>query len=457
MTHAILGTAIAGLLALGFALVGECLLRRASRDLFAWNESFLIGVGTCAAALFPLSLTLPSRALDCELGLIAAAALAAAAGRLRRTARPEAALASGELAAILRDPLSWIPLAGILGILAFFGIFNLWWGNDWDSVQVFGTRALRLFTEGGLSRRWFLEDPYDSRLLSYPPLISLYEALFSRLRGGFDFDRLKPLFAYFYVSLLLGTYAAARTLCSRRWALAATLLVALLPGLTTGSAAGGYVDMPLAAFVAAIVGVSLRTDRTAFGARSPLPWLIGSMTAAKQEGMILALIASAAILVFWLTERPRRLASRLRSEWTGAAVVLAFVVARVGYVRWIGIRDTTWGPFDAEHRLRAWRSVGIVTSLCLRWLVSFWNWGLLWPAFLAAAIFLIATRQTRPAILSLAVLTAVAMEAGLFLFTNWDIALHIDGAYVRLLIQLSPAAAVVIAAASERVWSRRPG
>jgi hypothetical protein len=457
VTNALLGTAIAGAIALGFALVGEVLLGRASRDLFAWNESFLIGIGACAAALFPLSVALRGRALDAELALLGAAALLAAWRRVRRKARPEPASGSGGLGSVLRDPLAVLLLAGILSLLAFFGVYNLWYGNDWDSVQVFGTKALRLFTEGGLSRSWFPEDVYDSRLLSYPPLVSLFEALFSRVRGGFDFDRYKPLFAYFYVSLLLGTYAAARSLCSRRWALCAVLLVALLPGITTGSAAGGYVDMPLAAFVAAAAAAGLRTGDADAGWRSPLPWLLGAMTAVKQEGMILALIGCGAIVLFWLGERPRRLAARVRTAAPSAAVVLAFIVLRVGYVRWIGVHDLTWGPFDAGHRLRALHSVPLVASLCLRWLLHAWTWGLFWPAFFAAALLVAATRQTRPAILAVAVTTAVAAEAGLFLFTNWDIKTHIDGGYTRLLVQLAPAAAAVIAAAASRIWSPAPG
>jgi hypothetical protein len=39
------------------------------------------------------------------------------------------------------------------------------------------------------------------------------------------------------------------------------------------------------------------------------------------------------------------------------------------------------------------------------------------------------------------------------LFTNWDIATHVFGAYGRLLAQLAPAAAVIITAAAERIWS----
>ena len=74
---------VTALLALGFAAVGEVFLRRASRDLVSWNESFLAGVAICAAALFPLSLGLPHGALWAELVLIALCALATIARRIR--------------------------------------------------------------------------------------------------------------------------------------------------------------------------------------------------------------------------------------------------------------------------------------------------------------------------------------------------------------------------------------
>ncbi|HEY1433908.1 MAG TPA: hypothetical protein VGG65_00955, partial [Thermoanaerobaculia bacterium] len=61
---------ITALLAAAFAAVGETTLRRHSRDLVGWNESFQIGMGICAAALFPLSLVLPHGALRAELGLL---------------------------------------------------------------------------------------------------------------------------------------------------------------------------------------------------------------------------------------------------------------------------------------------------------------------------------------------------------------------------------------------------
>jgi hypothetical protein len=451
--NAILGLAMAGVLTLGFAAVGEAVLGRSSRDLAGWNASFLMGVGICAAALFPLSLALPGYALAAEFGAMILSALVLSVHRLRRASSAHEPHAAGELAAIGRDRVARILLVAVLAVAAFFGALNLWSANGWDSVQVWGTKAQKLFYEGGLTRRWFLEDPYDSRILSYPPMISLFEALLSRLRGAFDIDRVKSIFPFFYMSLLIGTFSAARTVCSRRWSLAAVLLVALLPELTTGASAGGYVDMPLAAFVAAAVAASLGPDETRRGWRSPLPWLLGGMTTVKQEGMILALAACGTIAVSWMIERPRRVRPHVREALPGAVVILAFIVARIGYVRWIGVHDATWGPLDGEHITRAMHSIRLVVSTCLGILIDPGIWGLFWPAFFASAILMVLWRRPRLALLALAVTATILIDAAIFFMTNWDIAVHIHGAYTRLLAQIAPSAAVVIVAAAEPIWS----
>jgi hypothetical protein len=451
MTGAIIAALIAALLAFGLASVGEILVLRTSRGLFGWNASFLIGSAACAALLFPLSVVAPRHALDAELGLIAFCVLASGWRRFVPASSP-APRETWNLA-VRHDWAAMLLLTAIVSLCLFFAALNHWYGHTWDSIQVWGTKAKMLYFEGGLSRRWFLENAYDERLLSYPSLIPFLEALFGRLRGTFDLDAAKAIFPMFHVSMLLATYAAARTVSSVRWALGTVLLVALLPELTTSSAAGAYVDMPLAAFVAAVVAASLRRGA---GDGRALPWLIGSMTAVKQEGMILTLIACGAILLSWIAERPRRIGERLRAAVPGAAVVLAFIAARVGYVRWIGVHDTTWGPLDTAHLVRGLQNAGVIVSLCLRYLLEPQTWGLFWPAFFVAGALTVVSGLSRTAILALATAAAIVVDGGLFLMTNWPLELHIAGSYSRLLAQLSPAAAVVIGATGQRLWSQAP-
>ncbi len=83
---------LTAVLAAGFATVGEAVLRRRIRDLAGANEAMLVGMGVCAAALFPLSLALPRRALLAEaVGIFGALAFSVVARfRDRRpAARPD--------------------------------------------------------------------------------------------------------------------------------------------------------------------------------------------------------------------------------------------------------------------------------------------------------------------------------------------------------------------------------
>jgi hypothetical protein len=81
--------------------------------------------------------------------------------------------------------------------------------------------------------------------------------------------------------------------------------------------------------------------------------------------------------------------------------------------------------------------------LCVRELVQFSRWGLLWPAFLAAAIVLLVRGGAREKSVAMATALAAMVLAIPFLFTTWPVELHVAQAYFRLLAQLAPAAVAV--------------
>ncbi len=441
-----LGLGVALTLALSFAALGEVILWRRSLDPFSWNESFLVGAGTSAAVLFPLSLLSPSGALRC---VFAALAFALAGIVIREIARrPRARNAGGNRAGLpwRRDPVALALLAALALVVVAFTALVLRYSHFWDGFQIWATKAQLLYFRGALSRFWFPEDAYDSRILEYPPLVPLQEALLSMGRGRFDFDAVKPVFLPLYASMLLSTFAAAQSATgSVRAALAAALLLALLRQASAGTAAGGYADMPLAAFVAGAVAAGLRSGATRGGGSAALPWLVGSLTTVKSEGILLAGAGCAAVLAFWALEAPRRAFARALASWRGVAVVLAFVGIRVAYVRWLGIHDITYGPLDAAHFERARRILGTVARVCARVAMDPASWGFFWPAFLVAAALVAVLGANRERSLALAVGGAIAIDTTIFLFTNWDPELQITQAYPRLLLQVAPAAAVVIA------------
>ncbi|HYX19498.1 MAG TPA: hypothetical protein VFA98_01475 [Thermoanaerobaculia bacterium] len=427
-------------LAVGFAAVGEAILRRRSRDLVSGNESFLVGMAVCGAGLLPLSLLFPRSALRVELALMGACLLLALFRRARGSRSPGAPLPrAGE-----RD-FVWLALvAAVVVVAADFTAVDLRYSFLWDGFQIWASKAQFLYDRGALDRLWYPGDTYELRYVPYPPLVPLYEALLQVVRGQFDFDSFKPVFLPFYYSLLVATYGAARAVLPARLAAAATLMLALLPLTSTGTAAGAYADMPQAAFVAGVVAAALRrTD-----SHGALPWLIGGLTVVKPEGTIIAVIAGAAVAyAWWIEKRPVH-----RLPWGRIAIVAVFLALRLGYVRWASVSDSVY-VVTGESLMLAARRIPHVAHLCLVKMLSPRRWGLLWPAFGLAALVLGRRGSAAEASLAVATAVAAALFAVIFLFTTWPVELHIDQAYPRLLAQISPAA--VVAALSGWRCARR--
>lgn len=426
-------------LALGFAAVGEAILRRRSRDLVSGNESFLVGLAACGVCLLPLSLLFPRAALRVELSLMAACLLLALFRRVRGSLAPTAPRPPA-----LRRDFVWLALlASIVVVAADFTAVNLRYAFLWDGFQIWGSKAQLLYYRGALDRLWYPGDIYELRYVPYPPTVPLYEALLQVVRGQFDFDSFKPVFLPLYYSLLVATYGAARAVVPARLAAAATLMLALLPLNSTGTAAGAYADMPQSAFVAGVVAAAVRrTD-----SHGALPWLIGGLTVVKAEGTVIAGVACAAVALVWLVEK--RTVRLL--PWGGIAIVAAFLALRLGYVWWASVPDSVY-VVTRESLSTAVRRIPHVAHVCLVKMVSPRRWGLLWPAFGLSA--LVIARRGSAVMRSLALATAAtaALFAMIFLFTTWPLELHIDQAYPRLLAQISPAAVVALFSGWRCAW-----
>ncbi len=442
MTIPVLEIGIALFLAAGFGALGETVLWRRSTNLLSWNESFLVGAGTAAALLFPLSMLFRSGALRTELALLTIALVLVAAGRLGRTIplqrtparRPETT----------RDPFARPLFLAIALISLLFTTLNFRYSLLWDGFQVWASKAQLLYYLGQLAPEWYPGSLGQALALDYPPLVPLYEALLCVVRGGFDFDVLKPVFVVFYVSMLLSTFAAARAILPRRLALTAALLLALLPAVSTRAAAGGYADMPQAAFVAGVIASALSSAKGRPGLQRPLPWLIGSLTTVKSEGTLLAVIVCLAIAFLWWSETPRRFVERCREEAAAAAVIVGFFGLRIAYRRWVNVSDLVYGPIDASHLARAPSLLRVEAQLFWNALLDLREWALLWPAFLVAAFILLWRGARRERCLTLGTAVGIGVYSGIFLFSNIPPAVHIPNAYPRLLVHLAPAVSVII-------------
>ncbi len=436
------------LTAMGFAAFAEVLLRRRSRGILAWNESFLIGAAAATTLLFPLSVLLPRGALE-AIGIIVALSTLL---RLLPTRSNQSTAASIGQA---RDPLATCLVVLIVLFTAAWIFIDLRAPFAWDGFQIWATKGFLLFHDHALKPEMWPGSVNEGRLgrtVNYPALVPLFEALVSKLRGSFDFLALKPIFALFFVSVLLSTYRAARSAASRRTALGATLLLALLPTWTSRQSAGGNADMPQAAYVAALAAAWMEESESASSWGSPIPWLLGALVSVKPEGAVLLGIACLAGLTANVTGEG--LWSRLRRNWRGAAVVVAFAASRIGYLGWTAIADQTFGPINGESILRGGGRLGLVAQLCTQELLKVPVWGLLWPAFALCAGLLLVRGEPNARILAAATALSLLAYSGIFLFTNWPVALHVAQAYRRLITQLAPAAVVTLVAAFGISWTK---
>ncbi len=215
----------------------------------------------------------------------------------------------------------------------------------------------------------------------------------------------------------------------------ATLLVCLLPALSTKYSAGGYADMPQAAVVAGVTAAAMGRRRDS------LPWLIGALVTVKAEGLMLAVLAGAGILLFRVLESGRGWLGRLRSEAGGVAIVAGFLALRGLYGHWIAAPLEVYGGKLSAAVAR----VPLVMRLCLEQLADVRTWGLFWAAFLLAAVAVFVGGSNLARSLAATVAASLVVLTLPFLWTTWPLEIHIAQAYFRLAAQVAPAAATVIA------------
>jgi hypothetical protein len=438
------------LIGAGYAALGEIVLWRFSSKLREWVESFLVGGAVAASLLFLLTLTFPPAALRILGGILAACIVIAAArriaGRGRGTPRGQATASAPP-----RDAVTWLLFALALFSAAAFLTANARTSLQWDGFQIWASRAQVLFHRGSLVPELPENDPING-IFRYPALVPLTEALLAQLRGSFDFEAVKPVFLLFYLAMAIAAFEAARAVAGMRAAAGATAVLLLLPLVSGGPAAGGYADIPQAAFVAGALSAFLAEEGPP-GWRSPAAWVIGGLSTVKQEGTVLALLCLAAAGLSLLLSRRRDSSVQFVPRLSFFVPPALFLGLRVAYLRWVSIADPVYGPLDGAHLLRALARIPEVALHCGRALFDWSQWGLLWAAFAAALLVLALDRGGSPRARASAAVAAAALlaDSAIFLFTNWEPAAHIGQAYPRLLSQLAPAAVVVVAAAYGRL------
>ena len=349
-----------------YACAGRWMTGKPASSLAETNYLFLSGMAASGLVLYPLSVVLQANALNAVLLLLSASGVAGTVWH-----RPIQ----------LKQPWFQLPAASpALALVALatiqFIIQNSTFTYLWDGYQIWATKALVLFHDGALSQSWVAGE--HRRIAAYPHIVPLYEALTARLSGTFEWNSLKPVFLFFYLSMLISTFHAARQLVSKEIAWAIAALVALLPAVSTRTSVGGYADMPQAAFVIGAVGAFLSDSKPLQRWKSTTPWIIGGITLIKSEGLILAAI-------FLVVCMPWR-AFRARPALGSIGVMATFALFRIAFLRWLHIEDSTYGPIDRAHIERAFGAFTQVPISCVREMLTFDEWGGFWIAFIPACI-----------------------------------------------------------------------
>ena len=452
MTFRLGALVIVLLLAWSFVSAGDLLLGRRSRGLVELNEAFLVGLSAAAFLIFPLTLLLPHGALPALVVLLVLAVSARAFGRGPST-EPPGERPPPDAKSLRDDPVATGLLLCLVLLAALFAVLNLRYSYLWDGFQIWASKAMVLFHQKGLVRTLWPAAGQVGRIVNYPNLVPLYEALLAFVRGQFEFNALKPVFLAFFVSLIVATYDLASSFVPRRAALLAALLAGSLPALATKESAGGYADMPLACYLAATAAAGLRASPRRRTGRSALPFLAGGALLVKNEGVFLVAVGLGILAVEEIFSARPDLLQRLRNAALPVAVMAAYLIERITYRQWTRAVDIEFAGLDVPSLSRAVSRIGLVATETVRHASDFWRWGVLWPAFAAAAVVLIFWGDRSERRMAMAVAGTTVLYAAIFLMTNWDVPLHVEQAFSRLLGQLAPIAVVVIVCAWWRLRS----
>lgn len=428
---------------------GAFLLGRRPRSQRDWNEAFLTGGAAASALLFPLSAAFPGGALwILVVCVLVVAAVAVSLPRTGGEARPPTE-ASARFALRRMHPVDAFLVLFVAGAVVVFVAANGRYQLLWDGLFIWATKGMLLLDSGGLTRELWEGSDIEGRVgrtVGYPPLVPLLHALVGAARGGFQFDAAKPVFAFFFLSLLSGTWSAARALLPARRALVVVALVAALPVLSTSWAAGGYADMPQAAVLVTLVGALLAKENDGPSWRQPVPWLFGALVSVKSEGTLLAVLLLAAWALAAILENGLAGAVRATRRRAGALMLVAtFLALRILYVRWTIAPeiDRVYRPVNLSTIALALERLPVLGGLVAAEMARVRVWGLLWPAFFAAVVVLVRRRDPAQRVLAAATFAAVGAYVSTFLFTATPLVWHVGTALDRILSQLAPLAVLV--------------
>jgi hypothetical protein len=322
--------------------------------------------------------------------------------------------------------------------------------TDYDGRVTWMLKARAIAAEESISGRFFRGRTARNAHSQYPLLLPIADAALLKLGGTLDDHAARPLYPLAAAALLMMLYGAASELTEP--VIAATIVagVAWLPQLATesdGGVSSAYSDVPLAAFVAlalySIVTGRATENRAAFGVQ--LSFLILT----KNEGLAFAIVLLAA--------------AALWNRGTAWKRLVVSVIVAVGAIALLTIwRAGVPLEFDENYpklleRIiqNAGRYPEAAGALLSR-MGEVRKWGLFWIITIAAAVVALLSRAHRRHAVTMAgcAVAVLLLDVTAYAVTSWNIAELATSSADRLLSQIVPMCAVLIAMGAEALRNR---
>jgi hypothetical protein len=316
---------------------------------------------------------------------------------------------------------------------------------DWDGLFNWESKAEIAFRNGGAIPIQYYTCHYDFFHPGYPPLVPLLESWIYGWLGCIDQSAIKLIGPYFYLAAALLVLSAGRRRNRWRWSGALTLIPFLLvPSLALGggSASSGYADFPLAAVYVCAVAHCLEY------------WQTRSFESALLLGLSAALLpftkADGIVPLFCLAAALAPLAVNQRNWKPVAWAILPGLGTCLGWSAFLGIlgvpREPDFTRFTpAEFLWNTGRARPLLTWT-LQELLALPRWSLLWPVVVAVFPALVLSgRKSRWYPWAATVCLPLLLYPCVYFFSTWNsLEMHVASSLPRLLVQIAPAAALMV-------------
>ena len=376
------------------------------RRLMGWFAgTFLVGAGATGTLLFLVAL------FGIPITSLVVWSIAVVAGLL--IWRKRAALLSA-----MRDPQPARSGSSTIGLLlialpfvaALYGMWGLPFG-DYDGRATWLPKAAAIAHEHSIAGPFFQGERGLNLHNRYPLLLPLDIAAMMLVTGTEQAGIARPFFLLLPFAFLIFAYeSVCEQLQESAWVIA---IAAWLPpwiAAPEGGVSSAYADLMAAAFFGAAV-FAASDEHDAHRARSVGMWLT-FLILTKNEGMVLAIVLTGALVV----------CGRIRSFATAARIAAGPLLAVASLAVW-----HTNVPEAYDHRyhegakqiLDKLPRIGNAATAFCKYALSVADWGLVWPAIVAAGIWSLVRRRNFVPIL--AVFGAALAYVLTYTVTTWNI------------------------------------